>query len=154
MFFFFFLKIYLLCIQCSVCLYACWPEEGTRSHYRWLWATMWPLGTELWTSRRAIRAPNLWDISPAPARQLLKAGYAIFSPLFLHTNFTRPVHVSSNKFLSWFVVCFVFPSHSYQVISLGLKACSTIIKGTHCPVTMATSVATGIKGVYHHGYWD
>lgn len=32
-----FLKIYLLCIQCSVCMmYPCRPEEGTRSHYKWL----------------------------------------------------------------------------------------------------------------------
>jgi hypothetical protein len=23
------------------------PEEGIRSHYRWLWATMWLLGIEL-----------------------------------------------------------------------------------------------------------
>ena len=26
---------------------ACRPEEGTRSHYRWLLATMWLLGIEL-----------------------------------------------------------------------------------------------------------
>jgi hypothetical protein len=41
------------------------PEEGTRSHYRWLWATMWLLGTELRTSGRAVSALNLWAISPA-----------------------------------------------------------------------------------------
>jgi hypothetical protein len=29
------------------------PEEGIRSHYRWLWATMWLLGIELRTSGRA-----------------------------------------------------------------------------------------------------
>ena len=28
-------------------MYACRPEEGTRSYYRWLWATMWLLGIEL-----------------------------------------------------------------------------------------------------------
>ena len=44
----FFSNIYLLCIQCSVCMYTCRPEEGTRFHYRWLWVTMWLLGIELW----------------------------------------------------------------------------------------------------------
>ena len=30
------------------------PEEGIRSCYRWLWATMWLLGFELRTSGRAV----------------------------------------------------------------------------------------------------
>jgi len=42
------------------------PEEGIRSHYRWLWATLWLLGIELSTSGRAVCAPNHWAISPAP----------------------------------------------------------------------------------------
>jgi hypothetical protein len=41
------------------------PEKGIRSHYRWLWATMWLLGIELRTSGRAVRALNRWAISPA-----------------------------------------------------------------------------------------
>ena len=33
------------------CLHvSCRPEEGTRPHYRWLWATKWLLGIELRTS--------------------------------------------------------------------------------------------------------
>jgi hypothetical protein len=28
------LKINVLCMQCSVCIYACTPEGGARSHYR------------------------------------------------------------------------------------------------------------------------
>jgi len=32
----FFYKIYVLRIQRSTCMYMCKPEEGTRSHYRWL----------------------------------------------------------------------------------------------------------------------
>ena len=32
----FFIFIYLLCIQDSVCVYVCKPEDGTRPHYRWL----------------------------------------------------------------------------------------------------------------------
>ena len=34
------------------------PEEGIRPRYRWLWATMWLLGTELRTSGRAVSALN------------------------------------------------------------------------------------------------
>jgi hypothetical protein len=41
-------------------------EEGVRSYYRWLWATMWLLGIELRTSRRAVGGLNHWAISPAP----------------------------------------------------------------------------------------
>ena len=32
--------------------------------YRWLWATMWLLGFELRTSRKAISVLNYWAISP------------------------------------------------------------------------------------------
>ena len=42
------------------------PEEGIRSHYKWLWATMWVLRIEFRTSGRAVSALNHWDISPAP----------------------------------------------------------------------------------------
>ena len=43
----------------------CYPEEGIRFHYRWLWATIWSLGVELRTSGRAASALNGWAISPA-----------------------------------------------------------------------------------------
>ena len=33
---FFFKNIYLLCIQHSVCVYVCRPEESTRPYYRGL----------------------------------------------------------------------------------------------------------------------
>jgi hypothetical protein len=39
-------------------------EEGIRSHYRWLWATMWLLGIELRTSGRAVGALNRRAIQP------------------------------------------------------------------------------------------
>jgi hypothetical protein len=41
-------------------------RKGIRSHYRWLWATMWLLEIELKTSGRTLSAPNPWAISPAP----------------------------------------------------------------------------------------
>ena len=52
------------------------PEEGIRSHYRWLWATMWLLGIELRTSgRAAVSALNHWAISPAHGHCILRGGY-------------------------------------------------------------------------------
>ena len=45
-------------------LFAC-TEEGIKSHYRWLWATLWLLGIELRTFRRAASALNHWAISSA-----------------------------------------------------------------------------------------
>ena len=47
------------------------PEEGIRSHYRWLWTTMWLLGFELRISGRAVSALKCWAISPAPCYRLL-----------------------------------------------------------------------------------
>jgi hypothetical protein len=41
------------------------PEEGIRSHYRWLWATMSLLGIELRTSEVVVSALNCWAIFPA-----------------------------------------------------------------------------------------
>ena len=52
------LKIYLLCIHCSVCMYVCKSEKGTSCHYRWVETTMWLLGIEFRTSGRAGRALN------------------------------------------------------------------------------------------------
>jgi hypothetical protein len=43
------------------------PEEGIRSHYRWLWAAMWLVRTELRTSRRADSVLSRCAISPAPS---------------------------------------------------------------------------------------
>ena len=51
---------------------ACRPEGGTRSHYRWLWATMWLLGIELRTFRWAGSTLNHWAISPALYFNFLK----------------------------------------------------------------------------------
>ena len=37
---FFFFKDLFMYNECSICMYTCMPEEGIRSHYRWLWATL------------------------------------------------------------------------------------------------------------------
>jgi hypothetical protein len=58
-------RIYLFYVyKYSICMYN-FILEGIRSHYRWLWATMWLLGSELRTSGRAASALNRWAISPA-----------------------------------------------------------------------------------------
>jgi hypothetical protein len=54
------------------------PEEGTRPHYRWLWATMRLLEIELRTSGRAVGALNLWAISPALDQLLCRLLRSIF----------------------------------------------------------------------------
>ena len=48
------------------------PEEGVRSHYRWLWATMWLLGIELRTFGRAVSVLNCWAISPGLTENIFK----------------------------------------------------------------------------------
>ena len=59
-------------VHCS-CLQT--PQKrasGPFLHCRWLWATMWCLGIELRTSRKAVSALNRWAISPAPEWDCLK----------------------------------------------------------------------------------
>ena len=60
-------KIYLFIMCTMVCLHVSLQTEvGTRSYYRWLWATVWLLGIELRTSGRTVNVLNHWAISPAP----------------------------------------------------------------------------------------
>jgi hypothetical protein len=55
----------------NICLHKL--EEDVRSHYRWLWATMWLLGFELKTFGRAVSVLTRWAISPARWDGLLRA---------------------------------------------------------------------------------
>ena len=59
------LLIFFIWVHCS-CLQTHTSRVCIRSHYRWLWSTMWLLGIELRTYVRAVSALNLWAISPAP----------------------------------------------------------------------------------------
>jgi len=78
-FFFFKRKKIYVCVCVCVC-YVCicmslssdTPEEGIRSDYRWLWATMWLLGIELRTPGRAVVALNHWAIPPAQVISFLQ----------------------------------------------------------------------------------
>jgi hypothetical protein len=60
------------------------PEEGIRSHYGWLWATMWLLGFELRTFRRAVSALNHWAISPAPYGSFNTTASVLITPCTLN----------------------------------------------------------------------
>jgi len=91
---FFFLQRFILCIWAHWYTVAVFrhTRDGIRSHYRWLWATMWLLGFELRTSGRAVGALNRWAISPAPS-SLLQLVISSFSgcalcwwALCLHVN--------------------------------------------------------------------
>ena len=58
---FFFLKVFyfkLYLYEYTVAVFKHTGKEGIRSHYRWLWATMWLLGIELRTFERAASALN------------------------------------------------------------------------------------------------
>jgi hypothetical protein len=71
-YFYFFLRfIYLLYVS-TLWLSSDTPEEGIRSCYRWLWATIWLLGFELMTFGRTVGAFTRWAISPAPSYNFLR----------------------------------------------------------------------------------
>ena len=53
-------------------MYTCLSEEGIRSHYRWLWTTMWLLGIELRTLGRTAVSLTA-EPSLQPLSSLLKA---------------------------------------------------------------------------------
>jgi hypothetical protein len=66
-FFFFFKDLFIITHKYTVAVFT-HTRGGVRSHYGWLWTTMWLLGFELRTFRRAVSALNHWAISPAPDR--------------------------------------------------------------------------------------
>ena len=78
------LFIYLFIIfKYTVAVFRC--TEGIRSHHGWLWATMWLLGFELRTFRRAVGALNHWAISPAPPPPV---SFKSISPCHYHPRYT------------------------------------------------------------------
>jgi hypothetical protein len=89
--FFLSLKIYLF-IMSTLSLSSDTPEEGIRSHYRWLWATMWFLGIELRTSGRATGA-----LSISPAQCIAQAGLKSVILLSLQLQQLLPVCAITGK---------------------------------------------------------
>lgn len=63
---FFKINFYLISMYTVFFLHVCYTQkEGTRSHYRGLWATMWLMRIELTISGSAASTLNFWAISPA-----------------------------------------------------------------------------------------
>jgi hypothetical protein len=100
------------------------PEEGIRSHCRWLWATMRLLGIELMTFRRAASALNRGAISPAPGSSLLLFFVCLF---FRHrVSLYSPGCPGTHSVDQAGLELRNLPASASQV--LGLKAC-TIMPG-------------------------
>jgi hypothetical protein len=61
---------------------ACMSVWGCQVPCNWserqLWATMWVLGIEPWSSRRAVSTLNQWTISPAHVYDILKEYFSTF----------------------------------------------------------------------------
>jgi hypothetical protein len=84
-----FLLLYFMCMS-TLSLSSNTPEEGTRSHYKRLWAIMWLLGIELGTSGRAVSALNCWAISPAPALNISNGKTSKYMSTRLKSVFCMP----------------------------------------------------------------
>jgi hypothetical protein len=85
---FFFFKIYLFIIcKYTVAVFR-HSRKGVRSCYRWLWATMWLLGFELWTFGRAVGCPYPLSHLTSPQSPylnfLLNAGPSLLGALLVH----------------------------------------------------------------------
>jgi hypothetical protein len=63
LFIYLFIYLFIICVHHS-CLQTL-QKRASDFCYGWLWATMWLLGFELRTFRRAVGALNRWAISPA-----------------------------------------------------------------------------------------
>jgi hypothetical protein len=77
--------------------------RNTRSHYRWLWATMWLLGIELRTSGRAAGALNRWATSPVPMTGFSNPHNNVWQ-FFFFFGFSRQ-RFSVSPWLSWNSLC-------------------------------------------------
>jgi hypothetical protein len=94
-----FFKRFLFIIMISTLLLSSdTPEEGVRSHYKWLWATIWLLGFELRTFGRAVSVLTRWAISPAPQIFIMQ-----FSSKHLHYWVTLPYQ---QQLVGWSICLF------------------------------------------------
>jgi hypothetical protein len=80
-------------------------------YVRWLWATMWLLGFELRTFRRAVSALNHWAISPAPSY--------VFKKYFISVKF----NVEASQLAFWMlflIVCNFIIVWSLSLVNFGV----------------------------------
>jgi hypothetical protein len=101
--------IYLcVCVCVCVCVHftcmcAWMTEQGIRSHYRWLWATMWLMGN--WTQ-------DLWKSSQCS--YLLRLCTLVALSL---ENFASACHFSPTLLLAFFFFCcLAVHSHFYLIM--------------------------------------
>jgi hypothetical protein len=146
-FFFFFkilfiyLFIYLLYVS-TLSLSSDTPEEGVRFRYGWLWATMWLLGFELWTFRRAVgcsyplshlTSPNTTCLSIRISTILYWCSLTVLHICFLNlfdAFLEAVIHLSA---LSYFINC-----HLHNVAENNPTCQSQIIK-LSCPLRLMTN---------------
>ena len=96
------LLIFFIWVHCS-CLQTHTSRVCIRSHYRWLWSTMWLLGIELRTYVRAVSALNLWVISPAPW-----FSYIPWTSWFhLSTLYLVPLHGGLSGTSAWLIIWYL-----------------------------------------------
>ena len=70
------------------------PSDALATDYRWLWVTMWVLGTELGSSARAASALNCWVVTPNSLLLILRSVFWAFPFTFwLCVHWTRKVNV-------------------------------------------------------------
>jgi hypothetical protein len=109
-------KIYLCYVyEGPICMYACMPEEGIKSPYRWLWVTMWLVGTKLRNCGGAASALKRWTISLAPSAAYfiliffimhcicVCAGAPVNVYMWVHVKATGQPQVSSSEISSTFL---------------------------------------------------
>ena len=89
----FFKDLFIIITKCTVAVFGYNRRENVRSHCRWLWATMWLLGSELRTFGREVGALNHWAISPAPDLYLIPQQCKVFF-LILFLSFWDKVSLS------------------------------------------------------------
>ena len=108
----------------SACRHTCRPEEGTRSHHRWLWATMWLLEIGLRTSGRAVSVLDHRAISPALAVCIY---VCLCRCVCVHT------HVCVSGYMCVFALCVHMGLHAWAFIYVCMCACICLCVYVYLP---------------------
>lgn len=87
---FIWLYVCLQVLMCTWLMYVSVEGSGCPAGvgYRWLWATRRVLGTEHWSSARAVIDPRRWAISPAPMLEENKT-WKLFGDTQQECRYTR-----------------------------------------------------------------
>jgi hypothetical protein len=114
------------------------PEEGIRSHYRWLKATMWLLGIELRTSGRAavllpaggsssLQKENMTQLTPAEGtmyRTLVSSDWPKSDDSsYTQTSLAQKIKIISSYFQGILILIFKVEKHT-QFLLIKRQDCS------------------------------